>query len=68
LHAIFVFQYNIDQCEARVMGPLIGALVMTSLTSGVNLMSFDISYQYVVRALVLVAAVLFDVTTRSQGK
>ena len=50
------------------MGPLIGALVMTSLTSGVNLMSFDISYQYVVRALVLVAAVLFDVTTRSQGK
>ena len=52
----------------KVMGSLIGALVMTSLTSGMNLMSLDISYQYVVRALVLVAAVIFDVTTRSQGK
>jgi putative multiple sugar transport system permease protein len=52
----------------KVMGSLVGALVMTSLTSGMNLMSLDISYQYVVRALVLVAAVIFDVTTRSQGK
>jgi len=52
----------------KVMGSLIGALVMTSLTSGMNLMSLDISYQYVVRALVLVAAVIFDVTTRTQGK
>jgi putative multiple sugar transport system permease protein len=52
----------------KVMGSLIGALVMTSLTSGMNLMSLDISYQYVVRALVLVAAVIFDVTTRRQGK
>src|SRR5258706_2699716 len=52
----------------KVMGSLIGALVMTSLTSGMNLMSLDISSQYVVRALVLVAAVIFDVTTRRQGK
>jgi putative multiple sugar transport system permease protein len=52
----------------KVMGSLIGALVMTSLTSGMNLMSLDISYQYVVRALVLVAAVIFDVTTRNEGK
>ena len=52
----------------KVMGSLIGALVMTSLTSGMNLMGIDISLQYVVRAAVLVAAVIFDVTTRSQGK
>ncbi|MGD8752309.1 MAG: sugar ABC transporter permease [Anaerolineales bacterium] len=48
----------------RVMGSLIGALVMTSLTSGMNLMGIDISYQYIVRATVLAAAVIFDVTTR----
>ena len=52
----------------RVIGSLIGALVMTSLTSGMNLMGIDISYQYIVRALVLAAAVIFDVATRNRGK
>ncbi|MDX1418025.1 MAG: hypothetical protein R3293_27735 [Candidatus Promineifilaceae bacterium] len=47
-----------------VIGSLVGALVMTSLTSGMNLMGIDISYQYIVRALVLAAAVIFDVATR----
>ncbi len=47
-----------------IIGSLIGALVMTSLTSGMNLMGIDISYQYIVRAFVLAAAVIFDVTTR----
>ena len=52
----------------KVLGSLIGALVMTSLTSGMNLMGIDISYQYIVRALVLAAAVIFDVATRRRGK
>ncbi len=47
-----------------VFGSLIGALIMTSLTSGMNLMQIDISYQYIVRALVLALAVIFDVATR----
>ena len=52
----------------KVMGSLVGALVMISLTSGMNLMGIDISYQYIVRATVLAAAVIFDVTTRRRGK
>ncbi|MCD4699036.1 MAG: sugar ABC transporter permease [Phycisphaerae bacterium] len=52
----------------KVVGSLIGALVMTSLTSGMNLMGIDISYQYIVRAIVLAAAVIFDVATRKAGK
>jgi putative multiple sugar transport system permease protein len=52
----------------KVVGSIIGALVMTSLTSGMNLMGIDISYQYIVRALVLAGAVVFDVATRNQGK
>jgi putative multiple sugar transport system permease protein len=47
-----------------VIGSLVGALVMASLTNGMNLMGIDISYQYIVRALVLAGAVIFDVTTR----
>jgi len=52
----------------KVVGSLVGALVMISLTSGMNLMGIDISYQYIVRALVLAAAVIFDVATRSREK
>lgn len=51
-----------------VLGSLVGALVMTSLTSGMNLMGIDISYQYIVRAIVLAGAVIFDVTTRKVAK
>ena len=51
-----------------IYGSLIGALVMISLTSGMNLMGVDANLQYVVRGFVLVAAVIFDVTTRSRGK
>ncbi|MDA3835912.1 MAG: sugar ABC transporter permease [Spirochaetales bacterium] len=52
----------------KVTGSIVGAFVMMSLTSGMNLMGIDISYQYIVRALVLVAAVVFDVTTRKRKK
>ena len=52
----------------QVTGSLIGALVYMSLTSGMNLMSIDIAYQYVVRGGVLVAAVIFDVATRTSSK
>ena len=50
----------------KVVGSLIGAFVMTSLISGMNLMGMDISYQYIVRATVLAAAVIFDVATRNK--
>jgi putative multiple sugar transport system permease protein len=52
----------------KVVGSIIGALVMTSLTSGMNLMGVGISYQYIVRGAVLAAAVIFDVTTRRAAK
>lgn len=52
----------------KVMGSIIGALVMMSLTSGMNLMGIGIAYQYIVRGAVLVAAVVFDVSTRNRGK
>ncbi|MBW6466409.1 MAG: hypothetical protein K0B06_07905 [Brevefilum sp.] len=51
----------------KVTGSLIGAIVMVSLTNGMNLMGIDISTQYIVRGAVLVAAVVFDVATRKRG-
>lgn len=52
----------------KVTGSIIGALVMMSLTSGMNLMGIDISLQYIVRGAVLAAAVIFDVATRNRSK
>ncbi len=52
----------------KVTGSLIGAIVMMSLVSGMNLMGIDISTQYIVRGAVLAIAVIFDVATRNKGK
>lgn len=52
----------------RVTGSVIGALVMTSLTSGMNLMGVGIAYQYIVRGIVLALAVIFDVYTRRNSR
>ena len=48
----------------KITGSLIGALVMSSLTSGMNLMGVNISYQYIIRGVILVVAVVFDIITR----
>jgi len=47
-----------------IPGSIVGALVMMSLTSGMNLMGVDISIQYIVRGAVLVGAVIVDRATR----
>jgi putative multiple sugar transport system permease protein len=52
----------------KIVGSLIGALVMLSLTSGMNLMVIGISSQYIARGAVLAAAVIFDGATRNQAK
>lgn len=48
----------------KVTGTIIGAIVMSSLSNGMNLLGVGISYQYMVRGLVLVLAVLLDVQSR----
>jgi putative multiple sugar transport system permease protein len=62
--AAFVGGVAVSGGVGRVTGSIIGALVIASLTNGMNLLGFDISIQYIVRALVLAAAVIFDVQTR----
>jgi putative multiple sugar transport system permease protein len=52
----------------KVVGSIIGAFVMLSLTSGMNLMGIGISYQYMARGAVLAAAVIFDVATRNRAQ
>ncbi|QAY66081.1 sugar ABC transporter permease [Paenibacillus protaetiae] len=48
----------------KVTGSIIGAIVMASLSNGMNLLGVGISYQYMIRGAVLAVAVIFDVVTR----
>lgn len=50
----------------KVTNTIIGALVIMSLTNGMNLMAVDISMQYVVKGIIFIIAVAFDVRTRSK--
>lgn len=52
----------------KVTGSIIGAFVMASLTNGMNLMGVGISYQYIIRGVILAVAVIFDVKTRNKAK
>jgi putative multiple sugar transport system permease protein len=65
--AAFVGGVAVTGGFGKVSGSIIGALVMASLTNGMNLLGWDISVQYIVRAAVLAGAVIFDVATRNKG-
>jgi D-xylose transport system permease protein len=47
--------------EGTIFGAMIGALIMASLTNGLQLMNVPAAYQYVLTGLVLVLAVYADV-------
>jgi putative multiple sugar transport system permease protein len=59
---------SVDGGIGRVTNTIIGALVIMSLTNGMNLMGVDVSYQYVVRGAIFILAVAFDVKTRGSKK
>jgi len=52
--------------EGTIVGAVIGALIMSSLDNGMSLMNLDITYQYVVKGLILLIAVWVDIATRKK--
>ncbi|MGM0973861.1 MAG: sugar ABC transporter permease [Bacillota bacterium] len=50
----------------KITGAIIGAVVMASLSSGMNLLGVGVSLQYMIRGSVLAGAVIFDVMTRKK--
>lgn len=52
----------------KVTNAIIGAFVIMSLTNGMNLMGVDVSYQYIVKGIIFIIAVAFDVRTRSKAR
>lgn len=50
--------------EGTVFGSVVGALIMASLDNGMSLMDTNITYQYVIKGLILLIAVWVDIATR----
>jgi D-xylose transport system permease protein len=51
--------------QGSIGGALLGALLMTSLDNGMSLMNLDATFQYIVKGLILLIAVWFDLRSRS---
>jgi len=50
-----------------VIGVIVGGLVMSAINNGMSLMNLGAHYQYVVKALILLLAVFYDVYTRRKA-
>jgi putative multiple sugar transport system permease protein len=50
-----------------VIGVIVGGLVMSAINNGMILMNMGVHYQYVVKAMVLLLAVFYDVYTRRKA-
>jgi putative multiple sugar transport system permease protein len=50
-----------------IMGAIIGALVMGVLNNGMSIMGIGIDWQQAIKGLVLLAAIAFDVYTKSKS-
>jgi putative multiple sugar transport system permease protein len=51
----------------KVMGAVIGAFVMGVMNNGMSILGIGIDYQQVIKGLVLLAAVFFDVYNKNKG-
>lgn len=52
--------------EGTIIGSVVGALIMASLDNGMSLMDTNITYQYVIKGLILLIAVWVDIATRKK--
>lgn len=54
--------------SGKVAGAILGALIMATIDNGMSMMNLDAFWQYIVKGVILIAAVWFDVRTRAKGK
>jgi len=54
--------------EGTIIGAIIGALVMGSLNNGMQLLNIETQYQMIIKGLILLLAVWFDISSRKTSK
>ena len=53
--------------EGTIFGSVVGALIMASLDNGMSLMDTNITYQYIIKGMILLLAVWIDIATRRKS-
>jgi putative multiple sugar transport system permease protein len=64
--AVFIGGASMSGGSGRVVGAVIGALIMGVMNNGMSMLGIGIDYQQVIKGLVLLAAVIFDVYNKSK--
>ncbi len=65
--AVFIGGAAVSGGVGKISGAVIGALVMGVLNQGLSIMGVDSAWQQVIKGLVLLAAVAFDVMNRRRA-
>lgn len=65
--AVFIGGASMSGGSGRIIGVVVGALIMGVMNNGMSIMGIGIDYQQVIKGLVLLAAVIFDVYNKNKG-
>ncbi|QDC11216.1 sugar ABC transporter permease [Oceanicola sp. D3] len=64
--AVFIGGASMSGGVGKIVGAVVGAFLMGVLNNGMSIMGIGIDYQQMIKGLVLLAAVLFDVYNKSK--
>ena len=65
--AVFIGGASMSGGSGRVVGAVIGAIILGVMNNGMSILGIGIDYQQVIKGLVLLAAVIFDVYNKSKA-
>ena len=64
--AVFIGGASMAGGSGKIIGVVVGALIMGVMNNGMSIMGIGIDYQQVIKGLVLLAAVIFDVYNKNK--
>lgn len=65
--AVFLGGVSTKGGEGTIIGTFIGAMIVGVLSNGLNLLGINAFYQYIIKGIVLVCAVMIDMTLKGEG-
>ncbi|WP_090756348.1 multiple monosaccharide ABC transporter permease [Paracoccus chinensis] len=64
--AVFIGGASMSGGSGKILGVVVGALIMGVMNNGMSIMGIGIDYQQVIKGLVLLTAVIFDVYNKAK--
>lgn len=65
--AVFIGGASMSGGVGKVIGAVVGALIMGVMNNGMSIIGVGIDWQQVIKGLVLLAAVIFDVYNKNKA-